>query len=150
MRDFDVKGSGGGRYPLTLDATGTLVDSEIFRATTPRFQFTTNSPAATPTSSPTASSTGSIRRRFPATRASPGASTASVDVNVTLRDYANGVTPESIDASGRVDMSHSTVGGIDIDTAVVDGMYQDRAGNLNQLVVDGPDIHVEGAGADRA
>ena len=40
--DFDVKGSGGGRYPLTLDATGTLVDSEIFRATMPRFEFTTN------------------------------------------------------------------------------------------------------------
>ena len=24
---FDVTGSGGGRYPLTLDVTGTLVDS---------------------------------------------------------------------------------------------------------------------------
>ena len=47
---------------------------------------------------------------------------------------------------GRVDMSHSTIGGVDIDTAVVDGMYQGRAGNLNQLVVDGPDIHVKGQG----
>jgi len=39
----------------------------------------------------------------------------AVDVNVTLRGYANGVTPESIDASGRVDMSRSTIGGVDID-----------------------------------
>ena len=53
----------------------------------------------------------------------------TVDVDVTMRDYADGVTPESIDASGRVDMSHSTIGGIDIDTAVVNGMYQDRSGN---------------------
>ena len=40
--DLDVKGSGGGQYPLMLDANGTLVDSEIFRAQAPRFQFTTN------------------------------------------------------------------------------------------------------------
>src|ERR1041385_7878812 len=41
--DFDVTGSGGNQlYPLMLDASGTLVDSEIFRATTPRFQFMTN------------------------------------------------------------------------------------------------------------
>ena len=39
---FDVKGSGGGRYPLTLDATGTVVDSEMFGASFPRMDFTTN------------------------------------------------------------------------------------------------------------
>ena len=38
---FDVKGSGGGRYPLTLDATGTAVDSEMFGASFPRLDFTT-------------------------------------------------------------------------------------------------------------
>ena len=70
----------------------------------------------------------------------------TVDVDVTLRDYPNGVTPESIDVSGRVDMSQSTIGGIDIDTAAVNGMYQDRSGNLTELVVDGPDIHVKGQG----
>jgi len=43
-------------------------------------------------------------------------------------------------------MSQSTIGGIDIDTAVVNGMYQDRSGNLTELVVDGPDIHVKGQG----
>ena len=40
---FDVKGSGGGsRYPLTLDASGTVVDSEMFGASFPRLDFTTN------------------------------------------------------------------------------------------------------------
>ena len=38
---FDVTGSGGGRYPLTLDATGTVVDSEMFGASFPRLDFTT-------------------------------------------------------------------------------------------------------------
>ena len=32
---FDVSGSGGGSYPLTLDVTGTLVDSQLFGASIP-------------------------------------------------------------------------------------------------------------------
>src|SRR5204863_756032 len=60
--------------------------------------------------------------------------------------YAGGVTPESIDATGRIDMSHSTIGGVDVDTALVEGHYQNRAGSLDQLVVDGPDLHVKGQG----
>ena len=39
---YDVKGSGGGQYPLTLDAPGTAVDSEMFGASFPRMDFTTN------------------------------------------------------------------------------------------------------------
>ncbi|HYS27507.1 MAG TPA: translocation/assembly module TamB domain-containing protein [Vicinamibacterales bacterium] len=144
--EFDVNGSGGGRYPLTLDASGTLADSEIFRATTPRFQFSTNLAGG----DAHVVANGEFNGLDPSTISGDtrvaGRVNAAVDVNVTLRGYANGVTPESIDASGRVDMNRSTIGGIDIDTAVVDGTYQDRAGNLNQLVVDGPDLHVKGQG----
>src|SRR5205085_2606363 len=39
---FDVKGEGGGTYPLTLDATGTLTDSDMFGASFPRLDYTTN------------------------------------------------------------------------------------------------------------
>ena len=37
---FAVDGTGGGRYPLTLDVTGTVVDSELFGATFPRMDVT--------------------------------------------------------------------------------------------------------------
>jgi hypothetical protein len=144
--DFDVKGSGGGPHPLTLDGTGTLVDSEIFGAQTPRFQFTTN--VAEGNAHVVAN--GEFMALDPSaisgdTRIA-GRVNGTVDVDVTLRDYATGVTPESIDVSGRVDMSQSTIGGIDIDTAIVNGMYENRAGNLTELVVDGPDIHVKAQG----
>jgi hypothetical protein len=144
--DFDVKGSGGGRYPLTLDASGTLVDSEIFRATTPRFQFTTNLAGGDAEVVAKGEFNGLDPSAISGDTRIAGRVNGAVDVNVTLRGYATGVTPESIDASGRIDASHSTIGGIDIDTAVVDGRYQHRAGNLNQLVVDGPDVHVKGEG----
>ena len=144
--DFDVTGSGGGRDPLTLDASGTLVDSEIFRATTPRFQFSTNLAGGDAHVVANGEFNGLDPSAVSGDTRVAGRVNGAVDVNVTLRGYANGVTPESIDASGHVDMSRSTIGGVDIDTAVVDGMYQNRAGNLNQLVVDGPDLHVKGQG----
>src|SRR4029077_12908492 len=144
--DFDVTGSGGGRYPLTLDASGTLVDSKMFKATPPRFHFTTNLGGGDAHIVANGEFNGLDPSAISGDTRVAGRVNGSVDVNLTLRGYANGVTPESIDASGRVDMSRSTVGGVDIDTAVVDGNYQDRAGSLNQLVVDGPDLHVKGEG----
>jgi autotransporter translocation and assembly factor TamB len=144
--DFDVKGSGGGRFPLMLDASGTVVDSEIFHAQTPRFQFTTNLAQG----NAHVVANGEFMALDPSTISGDtrvaGRVNGMVDVDVTLRDYANGVTPESIDAAGRIDVGQSTIGGVDIDMAVVDGKYQDRAGNLTQLVVDGPDLHVKGEG----
>ena len=144
--DFDVTGSGGGQYPLTLDATGMLVDSEIFRAQAPRFQFTTSLASGNAHIVANGEFMGLDPSAISDDTRIAGRVNGTVDVDVTLRDYANGVTPESIDASGRVDMARSTVGGIDVDTAVIEGMYQNRAGNLTQLVVDGPDIHVKGQG----
>jgi hypothetical protein len=144
--DFDVTGSGGGRYPLMLDASGTLVNSEILGASTPRFQFTTMLAGGDAHIAANGEFNGLDPSAISGDTRIAGRVNGAVDVNVTLRGYANGVTPESLDASGRVDVSRSTIGGIDIDTAVVDGMYQDRAGNLTQLVVDGPDLHVMGQG----
>jgi cytoskeletal protein CcmA (bactofilin family) len=144
--DFDVKGSGGGQYPLMLDASGTLVDSEIFRAQASRFQFTTNFAEGDAHVVANGEFMGLDPSAISDDTRIAGRVNGTVDVDVILRDYANGVTPESIDISGRVDMSQSTIGGIDIDTAVVNGMYRDRSGNLTDLVVDGPDIHVKGQG----
>src|SRR5262249_36130298 len=121
--DVDVKGSGGGQNPLMLDANGTLVDSEIFRAPTPRFQFTTNRAEGNAHVVANGEFVGLDPSGISGDTRIAGRVNGTVDVNVTLREYAAGVTPESIDVSGRVDMRQSTIGGIDIDTAVVNGMY---------------------------
>ena len=39
---FDMMGSGGGSYPLTLDVTGTMIDSLLFGAAFPRMDVTTH------------------------------------------------------------------------------------------------------------
>ena len=143
---FDVKGSGGGRYPLTLDATGTLVDSEIFRATVPHFELTTRFGGGDAHVVGMGQFTGLDPAAISGDNRMAGRVDGAVDVNVTLRNYASGVTADSIDATGRVEMGHSTSGGLDIDKAVVDGTYANRAGNLNELVIEGPDLHATGRG----
>jgi len=143
---FDVTGIGGGRYPLTLDATGTLVDSEIFRATVPHFEFTTNFGDGDARVVAMGQFTGLDPAAIADDNRVAGRVDGDVDVNVTLRNYASGVTVDSLDATGRVNVGHSTIGGLDIDKGVVDGTYTNRAGTLNELVIDGPDLHANGRG----
>ena len=143
---FTVNGSGGGRYPLTLDASGTAVDSEIFGAAIPRLETQTRF----------ADGDAQIRAigRFegldPAIPASQpryaGKVTGAADLSLTLRQYSKGVTVDSIDASGRVNLGPSEIGGLAFDTAVADGHYASREGVLNQLSIDGRDLKVTGYG----
>ncbi len=70
----------------------------------------------------------------------------AVDVETTIRDYAAGVTVDSIDVVGRVNLGSSELGGLAIDTAAIDGTYANRAGELTQLSVAGPDVNVSGQG----
>ena len=72
--------------------------------------------------------------------------TGAVDVDTTMRDYASGVTVDSFDATGRVDLANSTIHGLAIDTAVIDGTYANREGHLTQAAIAGPDLKVTAQG----
>jgi hypothetical protein len=144
---FDVKGSGGGRYPLTLDATGTAVDSEIFGAAFPMMNFTANIASG----DIQVRSTGQFAGLNPAVVSGneklAGNLTGDVNAETTIRRYADGVTADTIDVSGQVTLARSSFGDLTIDTAVVDGHYANREGQLTKLEVAGPDVNVSGQGA---
>ena len=145
---FDVKGSGGGaRYPLAIDATGTVVDSEMFGASFPRLDFTTNLGGG----DIKATTIGQFANLDPAVITGNervrGNLNGAVDVQTTIRDYADGVTVDSIDVAGRVNLGNSEVGGLAINTAAIDGTYANRAGELTQVSIVGPDVNVTGQGA---
>ena len=143
---FDMSGSGGGRYPLTLDVTGTLVNSELFGASIPRMDVTTHLAGG----DIQVRTAGSFANLNPATvldnQRLDGRLTGSVDAETTIRGYASRVTPESIDTAGHVELSSSTIGKVAIDSAVVDGSYANRQGELRQLQITGADVNVTGHG----
>jgi hypothetical protein len=144
---FDVSGSGGGRYPLTLDVTGTLVDSSMFGATFPRLEVMTNLAAG----DIRVSTMGSFENLNPAVITgnprTEGMLSGTVDADTTIRNYAAGVTVDSIDVAGRVDLGPSTIGQVALESATVDGQYANREGQIAQLAIKGPDVHVTGEGA---
>ena len=143
---FDVTGSGGGRYPLMLDATGTLVDSTLFGASFPLM----NVNASLSDGNARIKTTGSFADLDPSSVTGnarhAGALTGSIDAETTLRRYADGVTVDSFDTVGRIELGSSTVGELAIDSAVVDGSYRNREGQLTQLQIAGADLTVTGEG----
>ena len=143
---YTVNGSGGGSYPLSLNASGVLTDSEVFGASVPRMDVGAKLTGA----DMQVRALGQINGLDPAVVSGnekvAGNITGAVDVNATLRNYRSGVTPESIDASGRINLGQSTIAGLKIDTAVIDGRYEDRAGEINQVTISGPDLNLRGQG----
>ena len=106
---FDVNGQGGGRYPLTLDATGTAVDSEMFGASFPRLDFTTNLGGGDAARQGAGQFAGLDPASITGNERVAGTLTGAVDVDTTIRDYAAGVTVDSVDATGRVNLANSTI-----------------------------------------
>jgi hypothetical protein len=143
---FDVSGSGGGAYPLTLDATGTATNSELFGASFARLDFTTNIAGG----SAHVKAAGDFAHLNPAVVSGndrvAGSLNGQLDVDTTIRDYAAGIRPESIDAAGHVALSGSRIAGIDIDSATIDGQFANRVGNIDALSIMGADLAVTGHG----
>jgi len=125
-----VSGSGGGKYPLTLDATGTVVDSKLFDAGFPHLDFTAN----LANGDAHIKTAGEFENLNPATvsgnERAAGSLTGAVDVETTLRGYAQGVTVDSIDLAGRIALGYSTIGDVSISSAEVEGQYAQREGML--------------------
>jgi autotransporter translocation and assembly factor TamB len=144
---FDVSGSGGGRYPLTLDVTGTLVESQIFGASFPRMDVTTNLMAGNARVKTVGTFSGLDPAVITGDARIAGTLTGSVDADTTIRAYAGGVTVDSVDTAGRVELARSTVGKLTIDSAVIDGNYSNREGQLTRLQVTGSDLNVTASGA---
>ena len=144
--DFTVNGSGGGANPLNLDASGVIADSELFRARVPRMDFATKIAGTDMQVRALGQFAGLDPAVVSGNEKVKGDVAGAVDVNATLRSYRSGVTPESIDASGRVNLGQSQLAGFAIDTAVIDGKYADRTGEINQIAITGPDVNLQGQG----
>ena len=143
---FTVEGSGGGTHPLTLDASGELTDSALFGGSVPRMDVAAQ--IAGPDLKVRA--LGQVERIDPSVPSGnpriAGNVTGAVDVNATLRHFRQGVTLDSVEAAGRVNLGQSDVAGLDLDSAVVDGRYGGRAGEINQLSIAGPDVNARAEG----
>lgn len=143
---FSVNAAGGGSSPLSLDATGTLNESDVFGARIPRMDVG----AALAGQDLQVRALGQFSSLDPSVitgnRSLEGDVNGAVDAIATIRNYRGGLTVDAIDARGRVNLGQSTIAGLGIDSAVVDGAFEAREASINQLSVAGPDLNVQAQG----
>jgi translocation and assembly module TamB len=146
--DTTLRGISTGVTPETMElkASGTLSDSSIFGGRIPQLMFD----AALADNTMHVKANGELLGFDPADlsgkTALKGEAGGTVDVDVTLRGISNGVTSDSVQANGRINLQPSRIGDLAIDSAVIDGDYRDSTGVIRMLDVKGRDINLTAAG----
>lgn len=141
--------SGRGTTPAELDvmASGTLTDTTIMGGTVPELAFDGSMSGDTAHVKATGSFSGFDPAALSGTPAMKGAVGGNVDVSATVSNVSQGVTPDSVEATAKVALEPSTIGGLEIATATLDGDYHDSSGDIRTLEITGSDLHVDASGS---
>lgn len=143
---FDVRGAGTKLQQMTLDASGTLTDASIMGAQLSGFSFDTHLAGGSLDATVKGAFEGLDPARVARQPRLEGQVSGTIDAQVRVADLTAPITPESIDAKGRLDLQPSTIGDLQIESAVVDGEYASRVGEIRQLNVKGPDLVLDASG----
>ena len=131
---------------ITVDARGILRDSTIMGGRLPELAYETH--LANNALSVTAD--GRFESFNPATLANR--QTLDGEINGTLKgsfqiaDVSAPITPAAVTADATVTLEKSSIGGLALDTARVEGKYAAEVADLKTLQVSGPDIKADASG----
>jgi hypothetical protein len=131
---------------MTLTATGTFRESELFGGRLPEMTFETTLDRGALTVAANGRFEQFDPARFVDREALQGRVTGTLDVNVSIADLSAPVTPESVAAEGTVTLVESEVGEVRIDSASMQGRYANLTGEIAALELKGPDLAVEASG----
>lgn len=141
-----VDGHGTDPKAMELSARGTLKDSTLLEGQVPALNFDGTLSGGTLH----VKAAGAFAEFNPAVLSGrdtmDGKVAGTLDVDVTVVDVTAGVRPDTVTASGQVMLLPSTIGGIAIDHATVDGDYRDSTGDIRTLEVAGLDLNVRANG----
>jgi hypothetical protein len=131
---------------LKLDATGTLTNSDVLGGHLPQLAFDAHLNQGGLNGRVTGGFEGFNPGQVANRDALNGTVSGTVDASVALSDVTAPITPESVTADGRIVLARSTVGGLQIDSAEVQGKYAEQVGDLAKLDVAGPDFKLSSSG----
>jgi hypothetical protein len=75
-----------------------------------------------------------------------GEISGTVKASVQIADVSAPITPAALTADGAVALEKSTIGGLAVDTARVEGKYAGEVADLKALQVSGPHVKVDASG----
>jgi translocation and assembly module TamB len=141
-----AKGSGTSAADLNIAANGMLTDSSIGSGRIEHLTFDTTFGG----DALHVKASGAFADLDPGALsgkpAAAGKMVGDLDVDATVAGISKGVTVDSVEAQGRIALGPSTVGGLKIDRAAVDGTYRGGSGQIRQLELNGPDLGVKANG----
>ena len=143
---FDVTGSGTTLAETTLDATGTLIDTDFWGARFPQLDYE----AHLDRNALTAKGNGRFEHLDPARAtgqpSARGDATGDADVTVSFDDVSAPITLDNVSAGGAVTLQASKIGELDIETADIQGTYAGQVGDIRTMTLTGPDLRVSASG----
>ena len=131
---------------MEVTATGTLSDSTMLGGRVPQISFD----VAAANGTARVKANGAFADFDPAALsgrpALKGSVTGSLDVDATIQDVSAGVTADNVNGTARVALESSTIGGLAIDKAILEGEYRDRSGEIRQFEMTGLDLNAKASG----
>src|SRR4051812_21460415 len=158
---FDISGSSprtsaAGKSPQTgepsalsamkLDAKGTLTNSEVLGGRLPNLTFDAHLDRGALNGGANGAFEGFNPGQLADRKDLDGSVSGTVDATFAVADLTAPIAPASITADGHATLARSTVGGLRIDNAQVDGKYANQVGDINQFEIAGPDVKANASG----
>ena len=141
-----AEGHGDSPKEMALTASGTLTDTSILGGRIPQVAFD----AAIARDTLHVKANGSFADVDPGVASGrpelKGSVAGTADVDATLTNISTGITPDSVQADAKATLQPSTIGGLDVTRASLDGSYHNSTGDIRVLDIVGRDLNVQASG----
>jgi hypothetical protein len=141
-----LDGSGSGLTALRLTAATTLEPSEMFNATLRSASIRAHIEGRELTASALGEFSSLNLEALTGREQLRGEIAGAFDVRTTIAGVGQPITLDTVSGDGTVRLEASTIGPIAIDTAVLEGQYARRGGEVRSLHVVGPQLEITASG----
>jgi autotransporter translocation and assembly factor TamB len=143
-----ITASGRGTTPNALDLTarGTLTDSSVLGGHVGAMTFDASVNGDTTHVKAAGDFDGVNPAALTDKPELEGRVAGTLDVDATLARTSEGVTPDSVQATGTVSLQPSTIGKLDITRATIDGDYHNATADIRAFDAVGRDVNVHASG----
>ncbi len=131
---------------MKVDANGRLTDSQVFGGRLPEFSFDAHLDHGALNGRANGTFEGFNPARISGRDNLAGSVTGSIDANVTISDITAPITPEAVTADGQATLTPSTIGGLRVESADIQGKYGSQVGDIAKFNVAGPDVKANATG----
>src|SRR3954469_24115323 len=131
---------------MKLDASGTLTNSEVLGGRLPNLTFDAHLDHGALNGRAIGAFEGFDPGQLANRKDLEGRVSGTVDANFAVADVSAPVTPDSITADGRATLTQSSVGGLQIDGAAIEGKYTNQVGDITRFDISGPDLKANASG----